>query len=631
MRIPAALLFLAFAVARPSPALSQEIVLVRPREAETLPSHAKGVIVAGNVKGSPLSEILINDAPTPVFRTGAFVAYLPIPKNSGDNFLIMATTRTGGPALARKTVAIETNKPLGPKEQILSSLEPKTGLCEILPGEAVGISFQAPAGGQARYRIAGLTGKTSMMETRPGLYETRFVLAPNEVFDASKEGPLQIFFETPGGDDIKVETKRKIRVAKTGRWPKAARVIAANAKVLANIENGSYWFSVSSGTILTTDGLFGQLYRLRLAGALSGWIATSDVILENFLPKSPILSAIEVQENHEAATETLLRINWQENLQLPFLIERRGDDDIKIRLFNARIHLNWIPYKTGGQSSLIRSVSWTIPQEDEVDILVQLNRPLYWGYWAEAQKGGLALRLRRGRAETGAESRSTPGARQSIDPDSTQIRPSPYRRELSGLTVMLDAGHGGRETGAPGPSGTLEQHLNLRLTKEVAKRLDALGAQTILTRSATDQTVALEERVALAKRVNPDLFISIHINDFPSWVDPFARGPWGSSVYYYHNQSLGLAQRAGKELGAANLKIPSNGVLWSDLYVTREITIPAILIESGYVLFPWQEELLAWDSEFARLFAAAVGRAVHRYAQEAAAVGRKKRNLAASP
>lgn len=83
-------------------------------------------------------------------------------------------------------------------------------------------------------------------------------------------------------------------------------------------------------------------------------------------------------------------------------------------------------------------------------------------------------------------------------------------------TVVIDAGHGGHDPGAIGPTGLKEKDVNLRIAKALKAKLDKDGKQfgitkVYLTRS-TDKFIPLEERTAIAKKQGADLFISIHCN-----------------------------------------------------------------------------------------------------------------------
>lgn len=577
-------------------------VLVRPAENETLPVGAPGIIVAGHVAaGEPW--VWINGVKTEVFRTGSFAAYLAANNLAEHGWTVAAWAGANAPR-ARKKVKRESSKPLSLQERILSSVEPKTSLVEIPTGESLNISFEAAPGSQAWYKIASVTDKIHMNESRPGFYENRFTLPPQESYKQSQGGELSLFIENK--ESLQIDTKKMIRVSKAGTWPKAFKAAAENTRILSSPQPGSYWFSAALGTALTADAVFGPLRRLRLGGALKGWAMAEEIAPEKYLPAVATIQSIQVLENASPASETVIKIQWNSNAQLPFLVEE-NDQELKIRIFSARIHLNWIPFKNHQESSFVEGISWDIPMEDEVAIHVELSRPLSWGYWTESFKGGLSLRLR---------SPTAPPANPSKTAASRQII-SPYQSRLSGLKIVIDPGHGGKETGALSPSGRSEQEANLGLAKILQGKLESRGAKVQLTRRELEQNQSLQERVAAAKAFNADFFLSLHCNDFASPVNPFEGGPWGYSIYYHHRLSLALAHQVRKSLEARDLAIPSNGVLWGDLYVLRELTIPAVLIETGYLILPWQEELIFWNKKFADQFTESLAGALEIYAKEA--------------
>lgn len=78
-------------------------------------------------------------------------------------------------------------------------------------------------------------------------------------------------------------------------------------------------------------------------------------------------------------------------------------------------------------------------------------------------------------------------------------------------TVVLDAGHGGRDPGAIGVGGVREKDVTLKLAKEVGPRLEARGFRVVYTRKK-DRTLSLEERTASAEAAGGDVFVSLHAN-----------------------------------------------------------------------------------------------------------------------
>ncbi len=106
--------------------------------------------------------------------------------------------------------------------------------------------------------------------------------------------------------------------------------------------------------------------------------------------------------------------------------------------------------------------------------------------------------------------------------------------------VVLDAGHGGHDEGATGPSGLHEKDLVLDVTKRLAERLRRHGVRVVLTRSS-DEFLSLERRTAVANDARADLFLSIHANASPS------REPHGVETYFASLDATDDAARATAE------------------------------------------------------------------------------------
>ena len=112
--------------------------------------------------------------------------------------------------------------------------------------------------------------------------------------------------------------------------------------------------------------------------------------------------------------------------------------------------------------------------------------------------------------------------------------------------IVVDAGHGGHDTGALGGTGTRESDLTLVLAKRVAAGLErTLGAEVLQTRDA-DQFVTLQDRAALANARGADLFLSIHVNAAPT------RDLWGIETYYLDVASDEDAARVARRENAVS-------------------------------------------------------------------------------
>jgi len=166
---------------------------------------------------------------------------------------------------------------------------------------------------------------------------------------------------------------------------------------------------------------------------------------------------------------------------------------------------------------------------------------------------------------------------------------------LRGCTVVVDAGHGGRDSGTHG-HGIDEKAMTLDIAQRLQKRLEALGVTVIMSRR-DDTYVGLEDRCVQARIMHAQLFVSIHLN---ASLSPEAQG---LEVYYSSHgvaddmghwqeeapgqivqdrRSLLLAQSVDRFV-SRRAQIDSRGWRDSGYYVLVHAPCPAILVECGYV------------------------------------------------
>ncbi|WP_238652958.1 N-acetylmuramoyl-L-alanine amidase [Paenibacillus piscarius] len=158
----------------------------------------------------------------------------------------------------------------------------------------------------------------------------------------------------------------------------------------------------------------------------------------------------------------------------------------------------------------------------------------------------------------------------------------PVNTGVTGRPVIaLDAGHGGKQSGAVSLTGKLEKTFNLAVILKAGAILEQEGWADVVYTRTTDVTLGLQDRVKIAQAANATLFVSLHANsldkDYPN-RDKIN----GSETYYSRSESLPLAQIMQKHL-VAGTGFKDNGVRSKSLHVTRETKMPAILLEAGYL------------------------------------------------
>ena len=160
---------------------------------------------------------------------------------------------------------------------------------------------------------------------------------------------------------------------------------------------------------------------------------------------------------------------------------------------------------------------------------------------------------------------------------------------LAGVTVLLDAGHGGEENGAMGAAGMsapVEKDLNLALTKAAAVRLEQLGATVLFTRQ-DDATLSLGERVEILRQQKPDFFLAIHHNSAALTSDLNENG--GTEAYYFFDSGKTLAENLTAYLTGVTGRA-LRGSFQDYYYVTRSAVCPAVLVEAGFMTVPAEYE-----------------------------------------
>jgi len=214
--------------------------------------------------------------------------------------------------------------------------------------------------------------------------------------------------------------------------------------------------------------------------------------------------------------------------------------------------------------------------------------------------------------------------------------------------IVVDPGHGGHDSGAVGPSGVMEKDVVLSIGLRLRALLkEELDLDVVMTRS-TDVFIPLEERTAIANKVNADLFVSVHANAAPN------RAAAGIETYYLNLAKTDkVAQLAAKENGTslekvsvlqailfdlmANYKLNDSAHLAEDVQITLHkklrshysdvrnlgvkqgpfyvlvgATMPSILVETAF-LSNAQEELRLKDSAYQQMVAEGIMEGVRSY------------------
>jgi N-acetylmuramoyl-L-alanine amidase len=228
------------------------------------------------------------------------------------------------------------------------------------------------------------------------------------------------------------------------------------------------------------------------------------------------------------------------------------------------------------------------------------------------------------------------------------------------LVVAIDAGHGGKDPGANGPSGVHEKNVTLAVARELARQINAdPGMRAVLIRDG-DVFVPLKQRYMKARAAQADLFISIHAdaspNDTANGASVFVlstRGASSQAARWLADQEnaadlvggvsldqkdpnlaavlLDLSQsatmRASDDIAGAVLgalknvgKAHKSSIERANFVVLRSPDVPSMLIETGFITNPGEEQKLN-DPAYRGRLASAIAGGVRKYFTEQAPPG----------
>jgi N-acetylmuramoyl-L-alanine amidase len=157
-------------------------------------------------------------------------------------------------------------------------------------------------------------------------------------------------------------------------------------------------------------------------------------------------------------------------------------------------------------------------------------------------------------------------------------------RSLRGMVIGIDPGHGGSDPGAIARCGLKEKDVTLRLARLLRRLLRRQGARVLMTR-ADDRHLPIEARKVFVSERGLDLVISLHCDAYDG--TPHCTG----ITTYFHEgrrRSQDLAEALQRRL-ASSTRMPNRGarsdrsLYDSGLYVLRNASCPAVLIETGYI------------------------------------------------
>ncbi|XGV86847.1 MAG: N-acetylmuramoyl-L-alanine amidase [Limnothrix sp. BL-A-16] len=314
------------------------------------------------------------------------------------------------------------------------------------------------------------------------------------------------------------------------------------------------------GSQATITGRRGDWLRLDYGA----WIQASEVAIE---PSSTPLQAV-VQGIRAQNQGTAVEVQFPLSEPVPVEVRQEGQDLI-LTLHQAIAQTDTLFLQ---RNPAISQLTWQVLPGNRLEYRARLATAQAWGWTLRYEGNVLHWRIKH------------PPLRSGSAP-------------LAGITILLDPGHGGRESGAINAAGIPEKTPNLETSLKLQAALERRGARVVLTRS-TDQDLPIPDRLAQIAELEPTIALSVHYNALPD--DGNAETTQGIGMFWYQPQAQGLAQFLHDEL-TRRLDRPSYGVFWGNLALARPTIAPAVLMELGFMSHPTESEWITDPTEQGRL------------------------------
>ncbi|MEG5061026.1 N-acetylmuramoyl-L-alanine amidase [Microcoleus sp. A2-C5] len=535
----------------------------------------------------PTGQVSVNGSQIARTAAGHFAPTFPL--QLGENVF---TLRYDNQQVQIK-VTRESNQPEVPAGLAFAknSLTPKVDVAS-LPGEYICFGAIAPANTQVAVKLADVTiplkarsqvelpdNKSVLLGENSPIAKTGIeqyqgcAKTPENSVSSQKKVDLGVpLFELtmndktisqPGTGKISILSPTDLEIAEVTADPGVARTGAST--------DFSRMTPLPKGTRATVIGREGEWIRLDYGA----WIKASEVrIVKDAVPVRSIIRSARSRQV-SGWTEVLFPLE----IPVPVTVQE-GERTFTLTLYNTTAQTDIIRLD---DDPVISRLAWQQISPLQVQYTFNLKSAQQWGYKLRYDGTTLVLSLKH-----------PPGNTSSAVPNSPE-------KPLSGIKILIDAGHGGPEdSGGVGPTGYREKTVALIVSKLVREELVNRGANVVMTR-VEDVDLDLPPRVEMIQKEEPAIAISIHYNALPDNGD--AINTKGVGAFWFHPQAHSLGMFLHNYL-VAKLNRPSYGVFWNNLAMTRPAVTPSVLMELGFMINPEEFEWIVNPTEQKKLASA---------------------------
>ncbi|MEO6719228.1 MAG: N-acetylmuramoyl-L-alanine amidase [Ferruginibacter sp.] len=533
------------------------IRLVNPFKATNDVKWSRQFIIGATCKTCSLS---INNKPTKVYPTGAFAHEINLVP--GDSTIVMIAYGNAKTSSKRLTYSYTLPKPAeSVKVLAIESIQTfPEGNLVLMPGDKIKFKVKALHGSMVKTNNGIVLYEMPLTRTNsmPGIYQGEYTITAKDSFNAAK---MTITLTDTAGISVSRQTVNNFSVLS----PLASNIAITKGR-LAHLEyglgddrlGGAKIGYIDSNIVLNITGKVGSHYRVQLAKTLAAYIPDELVELTpkgTYTPESLTTNwNVYGDEKYDYVKVGLFARLPYQSFQLI------NPSKIIVDVFGATNNTNWIT-----QMETVKEIANVYYEQKEDDILritIELKHAQHWGHQLYYQGNTLVIK----------------------------VKHQPETLTLKNLVVAVDAGHGGTNNGAVGPTGVYEKELTLALSLKLQKALEKEGAIVIMTRTK-ENFFDNKERILFYRDSLPDLLLSVHLN---SSADPLRVG--GTGTFYRYPGFRNLSHDIYKRILELGLKEYGNTGSFNFM-LNSPTEYPNVCIETLFLSNP-EEEMKVLDEKF---------------------------------
>ncbi|MDN3658253.1 N-acetylmuramoyl-L-alanine amidase [Ferruginibacter paludis] len=484
------------------------IRLVQPSRESNQVSWSTNFIIGSTCK---TCMVTVNGSSVKVYPTGAFAIELNL--HPGDTTINLAAVINGKTATKKVTYTYSVPKPAEPvKELGIESIQTyPEGNLVLSPGDK--IQFRVKAFTHCTVKTIGDTRlyELPVTQTRgmPGIYQGEYIVKETDSFAVMKM-PVTIT------DSLQISTTKETKQVFSVMSPLASDIALTKGR-LAHLEyglgddrlGGAKIGYIDSNIVLKIIGKVGTHFKVQLSKSRTAYIPDELVTL---MPKGTFTPESLTDKWNVYGDDRYDYVKVGLFARLPYQSYQFTDPStLVVDIYGATNNTNWITQLQTAKE--IRKIDYQQVEDGLFRITISLKHAQHWGHLIYYSGNTLIIK----------------------------IKHQPENLSLKNLVIAVDAGHGGKNTGAVGATGVYEKEITLAVALKLQKALEKEGAKVIMTRTE-EEFFDNKERILFYRDSLPDLLLSVHLN---SSEDPFRTG--GTSTYYryigFKNLSLDIYKR----------------------------------------------------------------------------------------